>query len=352
MIELKSTVFASLQQGDVQGLRDALQQAVMLEHATIPAYLYALYSIRPDSLTADRNLEVYSLLRSVVLEEMVHMSLACNVLNAVGGHPVIDHPDFIPRYPGPLPGSVESGLTVGLGRFSKEIVHDVFMVIEEPEDPLQFPVLKAGLEAAPEPRTIGQFYAAIGERIKELGESAFTGKAGLQVSGMPFFPEVTPVTDVKSALAAIDLIVEQGEGTATSPLDPEHEVAHYYKFAEIWHGRRLIATPDPDPRKPQFAYAGPPIPFDPSGVWPVVANPHADLYPAGSTAAYANNTFNFTYTSLLRSLHATFNGQPGQMNAAIGLMESLKQQAIGMMSTPLRDGTTAGPTFQYQPVLG
>ena len=59
-----------------------------------------------------------------------------------------------------------------------------------------------------------------------------------------------------------------GEGSAASPLDPEHELAHYYKFAEIWHGRRLIPTPEP----PGYAYAGDPIPFDPTGVWPTGAH--------------------------------------------------------------------------------
>ena len=186
----------------------------------------------------------------------------------------------------------------------------------------------------------------------ELGDGVFTGEPSRQVTAMPFFPEVGPVTDVASALAAIDVIVEQGEGTATSPLDPEHDLAHYYKFAEIWHGKKLIPVPHPAPGQPDFAYAGPPIHFDPAGVWPVVTDPHAGLYPAGSAAAYANNTFNYTYTSLLRALHETFNGRPERMSDTIGLMESLKQQAIAMVSIQVGNGLTAGPTFEYQPVLG
>lgn len=346
MIELRPQLFARIRQGGVEGLRDALQSAVTLEHATIPAYLYALYSIRPESLRPGGNLEVYDLLRSVVLEEMVHMALACNLLNAVGGAPVIDRPDFIPRYPGPLPGSVESGLVVGLRPFSKKLVHDEFMVIEEPEDPLQFPVGAALALEADAPRTIGQFYAAIRAQIEALGPAAFTGDPARQVSGDPFLPEITPVTDVPSALAAIELIVEQGEGTSTSPLDEEGELAHYYRFAEIWHGRRLVPTPEP----PGFAYSGDPIPFDPSGVWPVVPDPHVDRYPPGSAARYANDTFNYTYTSLLRSLHATFNGRPDQFDSSVGLMESLKQQAISIMSIDIGGGATAGPSFEYQSV--
>ena len=352
MIKLKPELLAPMAQGDVEGLRQALQQAVMLEHSTIPLYLYALYSIKPESLVAGRNLEVYTLLRSVVLEEMVHMSLACNLLNAVGGAPSIDDPAFVPTYPGPLPGGVESGLTVHLSRFSKQLVHDEFMEIEEPEDPLEFPVKLEAAAAPPEEGlTIGQFYAAIAGQIQALGPSIFTGDPSLQVSGEPFFPELTPVTDTSSALAAIELIVEQGEGTTTSPLDDEHELAHYYRFAEIWYGKQLVPVPNPAPEEPDYAYAGQPIPFDPDGVWPVVQDPSSTLYPTGSPAWYANETFNYPYTSLLNALHATFNGQPDQFPTSIGVMESLKQQAIAMMALPLADGTTAGPSFEYQPVL-
>lgn len=351
MIELHPQLVAKLKHGGVKELRDSLQSAVMLEHATIPVYLYSLYSIKPESLTPGRNLEVYNLLRSVVLEEMIHMSLACNILNAVGGKPKLDNPEFVPQFPGPLPGAIDNGLIVGLRAFSKQRVHDEFMAIEEPEDPLEFPVAaladEADATAAAAPTTIGQFYAAIREKIEALGPSVFTGDPSRQVSGDPFFPELQPVTDLASAVAAINMIVEEGEGTSTSPLDQEDELAHYYKFAEIWNGRRLIATAEP----PGYAYAGDPIPFDPTGVWPVVADPHASTYPAGSAARYANDTFNYTYTSLLKALHATFNGHPDQFGTAVGAMESLKTQAIALMSMEIGGGQNAGPSFEYQPVL-
>ena len=67
-------------------LRDALQHALMLEHATIPAYLCALYSIEDGT-----NVEAAEIIRSVVMEEMLHMVLVANVLNAVGGEPSVDH---------------------------------------------------------------------------------------------------------------------------------------------------------------------------------------------------------------------------------------------------------------------
>ena len=71
------------------------------------------------------------------------MTLAANVLNAVGGNPKINDQGFIPNYPCQLPlgiGSVdpEKQLIVPLEPFSKQLLKDVFMEIEEPEQPQEF----------------------------------------------------------------------------------------------------------------------------------------------------------------------------------------------------------------------
>lgn len=342
MILLKAEVAANFD-GTLRGLHCALQQAVELEHATLPTYLYALYSLKPGANERIRNLVL-----SIVLEEMLHMSLACNILNAVGGHPEINKAHFIPKYPGPLPGGVESDLQVPLSPFSLALVEQVFMVIEEPEDPLQFPVK---LKAPEGQLTIGQFYERIKATIVDLSktQNIFTGEASYQLTkGFPS-SELIAVCDVPTACAAIDTIVEQGEGTRKSPLDPQDQPAHYYRYAEILYGKTLVANPNPPP---DFAYAGEPIPFDAAGVYPVITNPGVSGYPAGTAAAIQNDTFNYNYTSLLNTLHAVFNGQPNQLIAAIGLMEALKELAFAMMSAvpaPGRPGFTAGPSFQYQP---
>ena len=339
MIRLQPGLFDNL--SSHEGLKTALQQSIMLEHATIPAYLYALYSIKPGA-----NGEIQRLILSIVLEEMLHMALASNILSAIGGAPVIDEPGFIPTYPGPLPGSVEAGLSVPLARLSLDLVQNVFMVIEEPEEPIHFPVKELSLAPGP-PLTIGSFYRAIEAQIKAQGQAIFVGDPARQVThGFPA-AELFAVTDVDSAVKAIDVIVEQGEGTKQSPLDPEHELAHYYRFAEIAHGRELQS----DPQAPGgFSYSGPAMAFETSGVWPATLNPKAATYPTGSIAQNACQNFNYGYTSLLKSLHATFNGQPGQLVSALGLMESLKEQAMNMMEIELGDGTNAGPSFEYQPV--
>jgi hypothetical protein len=51
--------------------RRHLQWAIELEHATIPPYLCALYSLDPD-----RNPEAAQVIRTVFTEEMLHLALA------------------------------------------------------------------------------------------------------------------------------------------------------------------------------------------------------------------------------------------------------------------------------------
>ena len=47
----------------------------MLEHATIPIYMSALYSIKPN-----KNPEATGMLTGILIAEMMHLALACNVL--------------------------------------------------------------------------------------------------------------------------------------------------------------------------------------------------------------------------------------------------------------------------------
>lgn len=341
MIFLKPSLIANLKTGGLLGLQQSLQSAIELEHATIPTYLYALYSLGTDPANAT----VASIIQSVVSEEMLHMTLACNVLNAIGGSPVIDSPDFIPTYPGPLPGGVESGLTVPLQPYSIDLLQTVFMEIEEPENPLDFPTTDALNLEATSAVTIGQFYQAIIQQIGLLGPSIFTGDPALQVT--PPFPEGAIVTDVASAVAALELIIDQGEGTQTSPTvdGPNTELAHYYRYAEIVEGYALV----PNANVPQgYSYTGARI-LAGAPIAAIPSNPKAETYAEGSAERHAMDNFNYTYTSLLKGLHDLFNGNPLTFRRTLGAMMSLRQQALDMMSgTNLH--VPLGPSFQYQPV--
>jgi hypothetical protein len=346
MIQLKTEVLRGLTAPATgQDLWPALQQAIELEHATIPPYLYALYS-----LDASKNQEIAAILQSVVVEEMLHMTLASNVLNALGGTPAIGQPGFVPTYPGPLPGGVQNSLTVNLAAFSMTQL-DTFLEIEEPEDPINFKASLMAMAAAPS-ITIGQFYTAISNAIGLLGESAFVDPPRNQV-GPDLMPESVVVTDVATAQQAIAIIIEQGEGTSTSPEEVVGSgYAHYYRYMQIKKGHLLVKVPDAKPPALGYAYTGAPVPFDASGVYAVPENPTSAGYPAGSAQAFANDNFNYTYTTLLLTLNALFNGDTTQQrfNDAIGLMMSLKGQAKGMMSGVPNPALFIGPSFEFQPV--
>ncbi|HSK81674.1 MAG TPA: ferritin-like protein, partial [Thermoanaerobaculia bacterium] len=327
-----------------EDLLRALQQAVELEHATIPLYLTALYSIRPGA-----NVEVAALIKSVVLEEMLHMALVSNLMISIGGAPSIDSPGFVPRYPGPLPGGLAADLTVRLRRCSINQIRDVFMAVEQPEETYE-PVHGEVDPDDPEQAslfTIGWFYDRIErslDRLAAQGEITF-GNEDRQVAARIGPHRLYRINSLEDARRAIREIKEQGEGA--SPVDPaqvkgREDLAHYYKFAEIVNGHQIVIEKD------GFSYTGPRVPFDPDGVFPMMDDPDTSTLPAGSRAQTLSRQFNATYQALLNALHGTFNGNPDHFSATLGLMYSLELQAQELMQTPSgrNDGTTAGPSFQ------
>jgi hypothetical protein len=360
---------------DVEGLRQVLQLAIELEHATIPPYLCALFSIVPG-----QNQEVAELIKSVVMQEMLHMALVCNLLNGVGGHPRIGSPSFAPRFPGHLPGGVRPDLTVSLRKCSIAQVRDVFMSIEAPNTPLRVPDgvpsyvdmhgievdaagdVTDGARAAKvakqlelhfthvehEPLTIGWFYKQIGKAVVELDDDIFTGDPSLQMtpeiySGAP--GNLYTIGDTTHALLALQEIERQGEGTpGTDPTaGPRNELAHYYRFKEIVEGRRMI-----EKNPGEWVFEGPEIPFDPAGVLPMIDDPDTGSLPADSRVRSAAELCDRAYGDLLRSLHATFNGSPERLGQSIGLMFSLEVQARELMTMQIAADApaTAGPSFQ------
>lgn len=332
----------------IDDLRRHLQWAIELEHATIPPYLCALYSLDPA-----RNSEAAQVVGTVLAEEMLHLALAANLLNAVGGAPKLDTPELLPPYPHPLPHGDRS-VQVHLAPFGAEAL-ELFLRIEQP----------APADAPPqtdEYQTIGQFYAAIEAGFRalcdELGEErVFGGDPARQIGEFHLRSgggEVMPVHDLKSALAALAEIIEQGEGAARTDVwdgdrdvfHPEREeVAHFYRFQELRLGRRY-RTGD----TPQSGPTGAEITVDFDGVLPMRHNPRTADYSEGSPIRVAQEEFNQTYSLLLYQLEEAFNGDPGQLKDAVGTMFGLRKQALALMKMPTGDGkTTAGPAFEYVP---
>src|SRR5687767_15842532 len=88
---------------DLAWIKQALQSAIELEYVTLPIYLSAMFSLEVQNYVA------YNTIRSVAMEEMVHMAIACNMLAALGGSPRIKTIQI--RYPvHGLPGGAEPDL--------------------------------------------------------------------------------------------------------------------------------------------------------------------------------------------------------------------------------------------------
>jgi len=332
----------------LEDLRRHLQWAIELEHATIPPYMCALYSLDPG-----RNLAAEQVIRTVFTEEMLHLALAANLLNAVGGSPKLDTPELLPAYPHPLPHGDRS-LHIHLVPFGVEAL-DLFLRIERPASATEPP-------QSDEYRTIGQFYAAIDAGFHALcdkfGEAeVFSGDPGRQIGELHLRGAgggVIPVHDLKSALSALEEIIVQGEGAARTDVwdgdrDVFHpnreEVAHFYRIKELRLGRRYQAGDTP-----QSGPTGEEIKVDFSAVLPMRPNPRTADYPEGSPVRVAQEQFNQAYSLLLYQLEQAFNGQPSQLKDAVGTMYALRGQALALMKMPSGDGkTTAGPTFEYVP---
>lgn len=346
MIKLQRQVIRGIRAaGSAAELHRYLQNAVELEHATIPPYLTALFSLKPGT-----NLAIARRIRSIVMQEMLHMSIAANILIAIGGRPQINRPAFIPSYPGPLPMHIGDGLRVGIEAFSIGLVRNTFMAIEEPEEPISIKA-KAMLEAGAEPEyaTIGQFYDAIQQQIVKLGPAIFVHPTTPpQVVASEWFPadKLFAIIDPESACRAIEIIKREGEGTSVTPFESPDDPAHYYKFGEIAAGRALVATPD------GYAYAGEPIPFDAEGVWPLRPNCKIADFQAGTQARTRIEQFAYNYGALLNVLHQAFNGMPRRLDTAIGVMYDLRVVAVAMMQTNAGNGQTVGPSFEYVQVQG
>ena len=330
---------------DREDLIKHLRWALKLELTTIPPYLCALYSI-PDG----SNTLAAGIIRSVVMEEMLHMTLVANLLNSIGGKPILNKASHIPEYPGRLPHSSRDLKPVHLVRFSPEAL-ETFLMIEKP----------AKADAPPEPHhfhTIGQFYAAIEEAFERLAGKS--GKLFLppaenthQVTGDTWYygggGEPIGVYDLESAKAAIQEIAEQGEGADGSIFDDdenfgEKELAHYFRFMEIHLGRvyRPSDTPNGGP-------TGPELPVDWEAVYPMAPDPKSADYRKQKDVYELMQGFNRSYTELLLTLHKAFNGRQKKLLDAVPMMYDLKYRAQTLMQVPTgrEDGSTVGPAFEF-----
>jgi hypothetical protein len=343
----------------VTELRAHLYAALQLEHATIPPYLTALYSIHPGT-----NTEATHILRAVVVEEMLHLTLAANLLNAVGGTVDLTQPGFVPAYPAYLPDG-ETDFAVGIGPFSKDSVA-AFLKIERPGHATEGKPRTVRRKTAAGKRalhashagedehfySIGEFYEEIRQSLATLhdemaarGERLFSGDPARQVAPEYYYSgggEVIPVTDLASAQAAIRLISEQGEGIGKAIFDYEGELSHYYRFEQLVLGRYYQAGDTAGHP------TGAPVAVDWDAVYPAKANARVADYPAGSDLRTAAEEFNRTYQAFLALLTRAYAGEPQLLVPAVGDMFRIKELFLQLMRNPLDAAGTvhAAPTFE------
>ena len=333
-----------------------LQTALELEFATIPPYLIALLSIRLPS-----NREAAELIRSVMIEEMLHFALVANVLNAVGGEPSLDR-TVVPQYPLEL---AFQGVTFSDRKFPinlapfKEDTIKTFMRIEEPLRPVfkeAMPFSKIEVPGL----TIGDFYARILDLLEELEESTpetiFTGRQERQIHEGYYWSgggKIVAVHDLTTSKEALQIVISQGEG-AWHKTESSHgvgfgqpfQMGHYYRFSEIFYAHRYRRSDDPNAPP-----TGDAIKVDYSNVYPIQMNPRGSAYKPGSTLALLNDAFNRRYTIMLLQLQEAISGTPKSLyNAIMDSMHQLTPIAHEMMKCNIdgdAEGHTGCPTFEW-----
>jgi hypothetical protein len=314
---------------------ELLQMAIELEFSTLPPYLYALYSIRPET-----NAAATSRIRAVAMQEMVHMGLACNILNALGTNPKIT----APSYPGPLPGGISGGgkeaLVIHLFPFSKDAVAQA-MAIEEPEaGAIDFPHEALAAAAQPQFMTIGQFYNHLDRYLATLPASDWSPGRN-QIDDRQFLPgQVFAVDKYADAQRAIQRIVSEGEGAKESPLDFDGEVAHYYRFGEIFYDQVLTKAKNPK----GYAWQGK-LGVDWSAVFPAIADPGSHDFSQDPPAARAaQDQCDGAFTRLVQELQRTVAGETGRLGNAVQAMFELRMAARQSDDRATGEPDTSGGT--------
>jgi hypothetical protein len=334
-------------------LLSLLTEACELEHGLACCYLYAAFSLKKELHEPGMTWERQRLTRMwaaqifmVAAQEMQHLAEAWNLLIAIGGTAYYGRPPF-PQTSKYYQLRRDHSPSLELTAFSRETL-DRFVLFEEPDSVAAERQGPLGFD------TIGGLYRRAQTLIGELDErSLFVGDPASQVGpALADFPGLSPVTDATSAIAAIERIIDQGEGTRQDRPD-----SHLGVFRAI---RRQLD--DANETWADFAPARPVVPN-------AIQARHAGQAP-GATAieneatARVAEVFDDAYSLMLQLLGAAFT--PAMANGArsdfarvgIGLMPTiLRPVAETLTQLPFaRSGTTtAGPPFslsRYLPFSG
>jgi CDGSH-type Zn-finger protein/uncharacterized Fe-S cluster protein YjdI len=346
---------------DREAVLHALYEAAELEHNLMCTYLYAAFSLRTgaeDGLAADEVEAVgrwRQALFDVAIEEMAHLAAVWNITSALGGSPRVGRGNF-PIDPGYLPASV----VVKLAPFNAHTLQH-FIYLERPagsdeRDSEAFAIERNYVRGSEVPRltpmginydNVGNFYTALSLGLRTLvercgEEKVFCGDPALQISLVDFgFAGAKPVICAKTALAAFDSIVMQGEG---SPRDMTG--SHFQRFMSV--REELLAF---QRKRPGFS------PAFPAATNPVLRRPprpEGRVWIEDAEASAVVDLANASYSLMLRLFaYAYLCRAPGEekglvLRLAIGMMHvivPLAERAARLPAGPSNPECHAGMSF-------
>jgi CDGSH-type Zn-finger protein/uncharacterized Fe-S cluster protein YjdI len=342
-------------------LLHTLYEAAELEHTLMCTYLYAAWSLKDgtaEGLTETQSGHLarwkHDILR-VAIEEMSHLVSVWNITIALGGAPRIGRYNF-PLEPGTLPAS----LVVRLAPFNRDTLQH-FIFLERPADSAEpdgagFASARRFLRGntlaryTPMPddyETVGAFYASLATQLTDFvaaqGEArAFVGDPSLQLSGAAFgLPQARAVICAKTALAAFDAIVAQGEGATL-----DMESSHYWRFLSVRDSLDELLREDPDFK-----------PAHPAATNPVLRSParaEGRVWIEDAAAVATVDLANAGYGLMLRLLAyvyavpSTDIRKQVMTQLSLGLMRAispLAEAAARLPAGPSNPGCNAGMSF-------
>ncbi len=339
----------------------ALYEAAELEHNLMCTYLYAAFSLKDgeaDGLSAEEAAAVKrwrGVLINVAVEEMGHLTAVWNITAALGGAPRIGRSNF-PLDPGYLP----AGIVVKLAPFNQATLQH-FVFLERPagsteRDGEGFTYERPYIRGSEIRRlipmglnydTVGDFYVALSKGLRDIvdqyGEAGvFDGDPSLQLSSNEVdLMGAKPVICMKTALAAFDAIVVQGEGAPSDSVG-----SHYQKFVGVRGEYERLLQKNPS-FAPAFPAATNPVlrrPPRPEGrVW--LENAAAIAVVDLANAAYGLMTRLLAYAY---ALHGPSAEKALTVDLAICLMRAivpLAERAARLPAGPSNPGCHAGMSF-------
>lgn len=348
----------------------ALREACEIEHGLMIQYLFTALTMKrrlDEGLTPTQQVSSrrwMSMILGVAREEMGHFATVCNLLSSIGAPPHFGRPNM-PRKTGYYPFPFD------LQPFSDAAFYR-FLVFELPQDfPLPPPpgadlsvkksISVTAFTASPVPDMleyvyVGELYRKIRDGFGAIAErDLFIGPVSGQTSSSEWDSMgMRPVTNRMEAEAAIDWIIEQGEGTST-----QREGSHYDRFL--------------DARKEYFDLgryaASRQVPVNPA-----TRNHNDQDGPVtlieNKDTLFAVETFNAVYSLTLELLEHAFSLAPGveadSPEQVAQLRQALQKASHQLMSVGIRtlgewvselpladaaDPRRAGPTFELYDAL-